>query len=87
MVSNKIKGLILAKEDLGAKHKRLEDFVSSFNADDDAMKMWQDVTHALSSVAWAERVCRAAAAIEEERTPDGVSDTLVDELCKAIRGE
>jgi len=77
--------LEVARHDLIAKRERLDDFVRSFNADTEAIDMAEQITGAVAAVEWAERVCRAALVVVEERTPDGVSDTLLDALARAVQ--
>ena len=77
--------LEVARHDLIAKRERLDDFVRSFNADSEAIDMAEQITGAVCAVEWAERVCRAALVVVEERTPDGVSDTLLDALARAVQ--
>lgn len=80
-----LEALEIARKDLIAKRERLDDYVNSFDADKEAIDLAIAITAAVHGVEWALRVGRAALVVVEERTPDGVSDTVIDELCAAVQ--
>lgn len=81
----KLDDLIHARENLEAQLQFREEVCEEYGHEEDVIKA-EEIRFQVQSIRWAERVCRAAIVIEEERTPDGVSETLVDELVKAVRG-
>jgi hypothetical protein len=80
----KLDNLIKARENLEAQLILREEIAENFGTEKDAM-IAEELRGMIYSLRWAERICRAAIVVEEERTPEGVSDTVLDELVKATR--